>query len=44
MKKLDLFANGSSLLLISKYQAIDQLVIGNEPNYRSFSLGLKAMF
>ena len=44
MKKLDLFVNGSSLLLISKYQAIDQLVIGSEPNYRSFSVGLKAMF
>ncbi|MBL7969502.1 MAG: SusC/RagA family TonB-linked outer membrane protein [Prolixibacteraceae bacterium] len=44
MKQLSLFANASNLLTISKYREIRELRIGAEPYYRSFSLGLKAMF
>ena len=44
MKNLDLFVNGSNLLLVSKYKEISQLRIGSEPSYRSFSLGIKTMF
>ncbi len=44
MKELDLFGNVSNLFFISKHKDINQLRIGTEPYYRSFSLGLKAMF
>ena len=45
MKNLSVFANGSSLLTISKHKDIRELRVGaSEPYYRSFSLGLKATF
>jgi hypothetical protein len=44
MKHLNFFVNASNLLTISKYKDIRELRIGAEPYYRSFSLGVKAMF
>jgi len=44
MKKMSLFADGSSLYLFSKHREIKELSVGSEPYYRSFSLGVKIMF
>lgn len=44
MKNLSLFANASNLITFSKFKAYRELKVGSEPNYRSFSLGIKTMF
>ena len=44
MKNLSLYINGLNLFTISKYRDIRELNIGTEPQYRSFSLGVKALF
>ena len=44
MRHLNFYINASNLLTISKYKNIRELSIGVEPYYRSFSLGVKAMF
>jgi len=45
MKHLSLYVDGSNLITYSKYANYRDLRVGGyEPNYRSFSLGLKTMF
>ena len=44
MKGLNFYFAASNLLTISKYRDIKELRIGSEPNYRSFSLGMKIIF
>ena len=44
MKSLSLFLNASSIFSISKSKDIQLLNIGAEPQYRSFSIGLKTLF
>lgn len=44
MKNLLFYVNASNLITFSKYKDFRDLRVGNEPNYRSFSLGLKTMF
>lgn len=44
MKDLSFYFAASNLLTISKYRDIKELKIGSEPNYRSFSLGMKIIF
>jgi TonB-linked SusC/RagA family outer membrane protein len=44
MKNLSLFISASNLPVFSKHRAIRELSIGNEPYYRSYSVGLKMMF
>jgi TonB-linked SusC/RagA family outer membrane protein len=44
MKNLSLYINGLNLFTISRYRDIRELNIGSEPQYRSFSLGVKALF
>ncbi len=43
-KGLSVFLRGENLLRISNDAEDRQLVIGGEPNYRSFLLGLKVKF
>jgi hypothetical protein len=44
MKSLLVFLNASSILTISPAKDIRILNIGSEPQYRSFSIGLKTLF
>ena len=44
MKNLSFYINGSSLFTVSKYKAYRELSIGNEPYYRSYSIGIKTEF
>lgn len=44
MKDLSCFLAASNLLTISKHRDVKELKIGSEPNYRSFSLGMKIIF
>jgi TonB-linked SusC/RagA family outer membrane protein len=44
MKHLNFFVDASSVLTVSKYREYKELRTGSEPNYRSFSIGLKTMF
>lgn len=44
MQNVDVFINGSNLWTISKYRNIRELTVGGEPQSRSFSLGVKAIF
>lgn len=44
MKHLGFFAEGTNLFTISRNRKIMDLAVGTEPNYSSFSLGLKATF
>lgn len=44
MKRLSCYVDASNLLLFSKYQKIRELNVGSEPQYRSFSIGIKTLF
>ncbi|NMC40518.1 MAG: hypothetical protein GYA43_05000 [Bacteroidales bacterium] len=44
MKKLDVFANASDIYQFASNRKIRDLRVGNEPYYRTFSAGLKAVF
>lgn len=44
MKNISCFLDGSGLFTVSKYRDIKELRVGSEPNYRSFSVGLKMQF
>jgi TonB-linked SusC/RagA family outer membrane protein len=44
MRNLSFYLAASNLPLISKHRDIKELNIGSEPQYRSFSLGVKTMF
>jgi len=44
MKNLNFYVDASNLMTISKYKNIRDLRVGNEPYYRSFSIGVKTMF
>ena len=44
MKQLSFYVDASNLLTVSKHREIKELVVGSEPSYRSFSLGVKTMF
>ena len=44
MKNLSFYVDASNLWTISKQREIRELVIGSEPSYRSFSLGVKTRF
>ena len=44
VKSLSVFLNASSIMTISKSKDIQLLNIGTEPQYRSFSIGLKTLF
>lgn len=44
MKNLSFFVNGYNLFLIAKEKDIMELSIGSEPQYRSYSIGLKTVF
>jgi hypothetical protein len=44
MKNLSFYVYGSNLVTISQYKDIRELNIGSEPQYRSVSVGVKAMF
>ncbi len=44
MKHLSFYVDASNLLTVSKQKKIKELVVGSEPSYRSFSLGVKTMF
>lgn len=43
-KDFSCFLAASNLLTISKYRAIKELKVGSEPNYRSYTVGIKVMF
>jgi TonB-linked SusC/RagA family outer membrane protein len=44
MKNFSVYVYGSNLFTISRYRDIRELNVGSEPQYRSFSLGVKALF
>lgn len=44
MTSLNVFADASNVVTISKSRKITDLRVGSEPNYRSYSLGLRIMF
>lgn len=44
MKKLSFFVNGSDIFMISKHKDIRELNVGTEPQYRSYSVGIKTVF
>jgi TonB-linked SusC/RagA family outer membrane protein len=44
MKNLSFYVSGSYLFTISKHKDIRELSIGNEPYYRSYSIGVKTVF
>lgn len=44
MKDFSCFLSGSNLLTLSKHKDIKELRVGSEPNYRSYTLGIKIMF
>ncbi|MCE5345419.1 MAG: SusC/RagA family TonB-linked outer membrane protein [Bacteroidales bacterium] len=44
MKHLGFYLDASNILTVSKHNDIRDLRIGSEPEYRSFSLGVKTMF
>ena len=44
MKRLSCYVDASNLLLFSKHKEIRELSVGTEPQYRSFSIGIKTMF
>jgi hypothetical protein len=44
MKKLSIYVNGSGLATISKQNNVRNLTIGGEPQYRYYTMGVRAMF
>ena len=44
MKNLGFYVSGSYLMTVSKHAEINELRVGSEPLYRSFSLGVKTQF
>jgi hypothetical protein len=44
MKNFSVFINGSRLVTLSKHKEQKDLLVGSEPYYRSFSLGVKTIF
>jgi hypothetical protein len=44
MKRLSCYVDASNLYSLSKYREVKDLNVGAEPQYRSFSLGIKTMF
>jgi len=44
MTSLNVFADASNLVTFSKYRKMMDLRVGSEPNYRSYSLGVRIMF
>ncbi len=44
MKNVSFFLNGSYLFTFSKVKSYRELSIGNEPYYRSYSIGVKTVF
>lgn len=44
MKRLTCYVDATNLFLISKYREIRQLNVGTEPQYRTFTIGIKTLF
>ncbi len=44
MRNLSIYVYGSNLFTFSQYRNIRELNVGSEPQYRSFSLGVKTLF
>jgi hypothetical protein len=44
MKDLDIFADASDVFQFAKNLKLRDLRVGNEPYYRTFSVGVKANF
>jgi len=44
MKRLNCYVDATNLFLVSKYREIRELNVGAEPQYRTFSLGIKTLF
>ena len=44
MKDLNCYVDATNLLLVSKYREIRELTVGAEPQYRTFSVGIRTLF
>ncbi|MCE5347890.1 MAG: SusC/RagA family TonB-linked outer membrane protein [Bacteroidales bacterium] len=44
MKRLSCYVDASNVYMFSKYREVKDLNVGSEPQYRSFSLGIKTTF